>query len=425
MPTSTEHPTPTNASACAGVHTSPPRFDDAAAILDALPERVVRYRIADLVITYSNASWRKLHRVDRAFGRSLADFLSEDGFVGLRRQLALLGPDRPVLTDPVPRSTLNEPDLWLEWNDRYIVSPDGPEVLSVGRDVTARRAAEMELAATQARFRELADHSSDIVWRLELDPAPRFDYISPSVENITGYPPEFFLESFANMIGVVDEASQRAIAESLAGERELTSYDTSVRRPDGSVVICETRATPTAGGVQGISRDVTEVRRLREQLTALASEDPLTGLPNRRRLDELLTRALAEPTSSLTIAYVDLDGLKQVNDRHGHGAGDVLLCGVAAALGTIGDDHVVARIGGDEFIVATSGSTGPGALADRIEAALTVAVDISREVAIVPRASIGVVTSDEATRSPAALIEAADRAMYVVKRSRKPPAAAG
>jgi len=135
---------------------------DAEAILDAVPERVVRYRIDDFAITYCNVAWCQSYGVEReqAIGRPLDTFLTVDGRDGLRTQLRILGPDQPVATDPNARSTSGHPDLWLEWVDRYMVGPDGPEVLSVGRDVTARRDAELRLAASEARFRNLADHSS-------------------------------------------------------------------------------------------------------------------------------------------------------------------------------------------------------------------------------------------------------------------------
>ena len=74
---------------------------DAAAMLDALPERVNRYRLPDLEIVYCNAAWAAQYHVDpdQAIGQPLDRFLSEDELVGLHSQLALLGPDNPVLVD--------------------------------------------------------------------------------------------------------------------------------------------------------------------------------------------------------------------------------------------------------------------------------------------------------------------------------------
>ena len=164
---------------------------DAVAMLDALPMRVNRYRIADLAITYCNAAWAAQYGVEpqHVIGRPLDQYLSDDELVGLHSQLAVLGPERPIAIDTVARATPNQAGQWLEWLDRYVEGPDGPEVLSVGRDVTERYVAERRLAESEARFRDLADKSSDVVWRFVVQPSPHFDYMSPAVERILGYPP--------------------------------------------------------------------------------------------------------------------------------------------------------------------------------------------------------------------------------------------
>ncbi len=142
--------------------------ENAAAMLDALPERVNRYRFSDLAIVYCNAAWGAQYNVDpgEAVGRSLKEFLSDDEMDGVHQQLALLGPDAPILVDSEARAVANAPDKWLEWIDRYLLGPDGPEVLSIGRDVTQRHDTEIKLAESEARFRDLADKSADVVWRL-------------------------------------------------------------------------------------------------------------------------------------------------------------------------------------------------------------------------------------------------------------------
>ena len=397
---------------------------DAEAILDAVPERVVRYRIDDFAITYCNVAWCQSYGVEReqAIGRPLDTFLTVDGRDGLRTQLRILGPDRPVATDPTARSTSGHPDLWLEWVDRYMVGPDGPEVLSVGRDVTARRDAELRLAASEARFRNLADHSSDIVWRLATVPVPHFDYISPSFERVTGYPTELLTDHFESIFDIVDEASRRAVEISLRGEHEFVEVDLSFRRPDGSIVILETRATRISDGVQGVSRDVTEFLRLQARLTELASLDPLTGLPNRRRLAELFEELLDRADGCATaVAYVDLDGLKEINDLYGHEAGDTILCGVARRLSdATGPDDIVARIGGDEFVVVFDGASDrTDELVARIHDALREPIELDDGTPIVAHASVGISHSDDVGDNASQLLAVADQAMYENKRRRR------
>jgi diguanylate cyclase (GGDEF)-like protein/PAS domain S-box-containing protein len=399
---------------------------DAEAMLDALPERVNRYRVSDLAITYCNAAWASQYGVEpsEAIGRPLDSFLSDDELEGLHSQLALLGPDNPALVDTVARAAPNAPGQWLEWSDRWVIGPDGPEVLSVGRDVTERFVAELRLAESEARFRDLADKSSDIVWRLVAVPRPRFDYISPSVENILGYPPSFFLEDFDRILDILDDDGRTAVAQAGRREHSLDRFDFNVRHADGSIVVCETRSTFVRDGMQGVSRDVTELRRLQESLADLALRDPLTGLANRRLLQELLDSELwrvQHAGTPLAVAYIDVDGLKQVNDNHGHDAGDTVLRETARRLLDLTRSHdVVARLGGDEFVlVFEPDEQGLGPFVDRIHAALAAPIELSPTTSVVCSASVGAVDTGTVGYSASFLLTAADEAMYRVKRERR------
>lgn len=395
-------------------------------MLDALPEMVNRFRIADLSITYCNQAWAAQYGVTpaQAVGRPLDQFLTLDELTGLRTQLACLGPDRPVIADTVPRSSHSSTGQWVAWVDRYLIGPTGPEVLSVGRDVTERHTAELARAASEARFRALADQASDIVWNVVADPVPRFDYVSPSVEAILGYPPAFFFDDFQRIVGLLDESGRVAIERTLSGERHLDRIDFHIRHANGSIVICETRTTDVPSGLQGVSRDVTELRRLQETLAAHALRDPLTGLANRRLLDELLDTELARSRRTgtpLAVAYIDVDGLKQVNDAHGHDAGDLVLRETARRLlKAVRGADVVARIGGDEFVVVFEpDDPSSDRLVDRIETLLAEPIDAGAAGALRCPASIGTADTRTVGTSPERLLAAADDAMYQVKRARR------
>ena len=128
---------------------------DAAATLDALPERVIRFRLPDLFIIYCNTAWAEQYHLEPAqvIGHTLDQFLLEDGLAGLNSQLALLSLENPVLTDLLARNAPNAPGRWVEWVDRYLVDDEGAQVLAVGRYVTRRHIAELQLAESEARFR--------------------------------------------------------------------------------------------------------------------------------------------------------------------------------------------------------------------------------------------------------------------------------
>ncbi len=394
-----------------------------AEMLNALPERVVRYTLPDLTIVYCNAAWAAAYNITPAegIGRSLRDFLSADGQAGLTDQLARLGPDTPILTDPVFRSDIHSPGRYAQWVDRYVCDEDGEAIVAVGRDVTERRIADLKLAESEARFRDLAEKSIDVVWHFAVYPYPHIDYVSPSVEKSLGYPPSFFLDDFDRFLAILDEDGRRVIDRALLGERIPERYDFKFRHVNGSIVIGETITTPVRGGMQGVSRDVTELRQLQASLAALALRDPLTGLANRRLFNELFEADLARRRRSglpLAVAYIDLDDFKSVNDSYGHDAGDVVLCETAKRLQSIvRAADIVARLGGDEFVVVFEPSyTTSDDLVDRITEALSVPVAVTDTIALGCPASIGSADTRTAGYDSAALLAAADAAMYEAKR---------
>ena len=151
--------------------------------------------------------------------------------------------------------------------------------------------------------------------------------------------------------------------------------------------------------------------------------DPLTGLPNRALLEELLDRAVARGRRSqhtAAVLFADLDGFKSVNDRYGHQVGDQLLHAVASRLTTIlrpGD--TLARLGGDEFVVLCEDLTDPGdaeLVADRLAAALQMPFDLHGQDVTVS-ASVGIAFSGPGQDMPAVLLRDADFAMYQAKRA--------
>jgi diguanylate cyclase (GGDEF)-like protein/PAS domain S-box-containing protein len=173
-----------------------------------------------------------------------------------------------------------------------------------------------------------------------------------------------------------------------------------------------------------IGRDITEVNEAHADLQYRATHDALTGLPNRTMVLDHLRLALARrdrEERGVGIVFLDLDGFKDINDRYGHDAGDVVLQDIAQRLASATrPSDTVARYGGDEFVVLLDG-LGQGAIeaehiAQRlVEAIAAVPVSFGRRVAIT--ASAGVVVAPEHLDNPERLITAADRLMYRAKRA--------
>jgi diguanylate cyclase (GGDEF)-like protein len=163
-----------------------------------------------------------------------------------------------------------------------------------------------------------------------------------------------------------------------------------------------------------------KIGSLRQQ----ATRDALTGLYNRRMLEEFLPTAVARctPAHTLSLLMIDVDNFKPLNDTLGHPAGDDLLRNISQIIrSTIRETDLAFRCGGDEFIVVLDGIDAPGgrAVADR----LTKLVDdlaTTLHVAAPPRLSIGVATLTEcADRSAEHLLATADKRLYTVKHDRQ------
>lgn len=194
------------------------------------------------------------------------------------------------------------------------------------------------------------------------------------------------------------------------------------------IVVCSTeRQMPATGTLFRIQRaaELAGVVLFRahadELLRHAANHDGLTGLPNRAGFHSKAVTSLSE--SSVAVLYVDIDGLKPVNDQFGHHAGDIVLKSAANRIRSITrvGDHA-GRLGGDEFAVLLS-ETGRTDLdlayaqrvADRLLDAMSKPIDIGG-VEVVVSASIGIVVSDEPAQLEA-LLSTADAAMYQAKRA--------
>ncbi len=164
------------------------------------------------------------------------------------------------------------------------------------------------------------------------------------------------------------------------------------------------------------------LRQSNQELSSRATTDTLTGIANRRGLQEALSRMLAQSRRDgrpLQLAFVDLDGFKPINDQYGHDVGDRFLVHIASRLlATVRVSDVVGRYGGDEFVVIAMGDQ-PDELAERLRQAVQGRFMDGEVVLDYPGASIGVVTSQPGETDPEALIRRADQTMYAIKKQRK------
>jgi diguanylate cyclase (GGDEF)-like protein len=201
--------------------------------------------------------------------------------------------------------------------------------------------------------------------------------------------------------------------------------DDLLLQPKGAVPrVITLRAFPLSQRSLGISLlDVTDAAAASEALRRQALYDGLTGLPNRRLLDQELHRAVREtPTSgeSIALLLMDLDQFKEVNDALGHQVGDRLLCEIGVRLAGLIDDALVARLGGDEFAIVLVGHLGTDramTVAEQVRSTLAEPFQID-DLRLQSNASIGIAVFPDQAHDVATLVQRADVAMYQAKKSR-------
>ncbi len=188
------------------------------------------------------------------------------------------------------------------------------------------------------------------------------------------------------------------------------------KRPNGTVL--EIRGMPIAeGGFVTTYLDVTEQRKGQALVEYLATHDQLTELPNRTLLLDRLQVALAGSRrgSKIALHYIDLDGFKPINDKHGHTVGDLVLKNVARRMrSTIRETDTVARVGGDEFVIIQAeieSAEDADVLARRIVASVSGAC-FGDDEAVSVGASIGIALAPWDGNSPDELLLKADQALY-------------
>ncbi|HLD69124.1 MAG TPA: EAL domain-containing protein, partial [Pseudomonas sp.] len=293
------------------------------------------------------------------------------------------------------------------------------------QDISEQRRRDLEM---RTRTRAVEASINAVVITDNEQPDQPIVYVNPAFERITGYRAEEVLGRNCRFLQgeLLGQAGLETIRRALGALEEGGALLRNVRK-DGSEFWNDLRVSPVVndrGKVShfvGIIHDITEAKRYQEELEHQANHDGLTGLPNRNLLNDRIRQAIAYASrdqGQFTLAFMDLDHFKVVNDGLGHNAGDQLLTQVADRLrASICEIDTVARLGGDEFIILLASRDQLGEQVDwleRIKKAIATPMMLDgQEVAV--SCSIGFCCYPNDGQDADTLLRNADTAMYQAK----------
>ncbi len=299
-------------------------------------------------------------------------------------------------------------------------------------EITERRRVEAALRESEERYALAMQGAHDGIWDWNLK--SKQIYFSPRWKEMLGFTVDEIGNDPQEWLGRVYpqdlEPLKQAIAAHLRGQTPHLENEHRIRHKDGTYrwMLCRGLAVRGVDGgvgrMAGSQTDISGRKEVEAKLVQDASTDGLTGLPNRvyflEQLRKALQRALEEPSYVFAVLFLDLDRFKYINDSLGHPVGDELLVAVAQILKNIlRSNDVVARQGGDEFVILLDGVPDVDIA---ISVSSTILQNLSRPIWLDERGvfvttstSIGIVMSTFEYQDPEDILRDADIAMYAAK----------
>lgn len=284
-------------------------------------------------------------------------------------------------------------------------------------------------------FSTVLDYSLDLFAYIDIN--YRYQYISNSYAHFYGFTPDELIHQSPKKVfdaTTYQEVISPYLNECVNNKKPVNfeswistnkfeqphflymSYLPHISRETGEVV-----------GVIVIAKDVTEFKRAENILSTSANTDPLTDIPNRLYLErklESLTQGTSRSSDRFALLFCDLDGFKQVNDSHGHAVGDKVLYQVAKRLSKhIRNEDVIARYGGDEFIILVSplvDSDVVSIIKEKIDRSISQPFDVAGNKINIG-VSIGTSIYPDEGKVIQDLFDLADRRMYESKNTKSDP----
>ena len=279
-----------------------------------------------------------------------------------------------------------------------------------------------ELAASEARYRQLVENLNEIVF--EIDRQGHLNFLNRVWTKTLGH--DVDIARNCPLTAFVHDDDRQlidSIIHSILHENHSIKTELRFLHQDGTTVWFEISAQPNGkGGASGVLMDISDRKQATAQLHYLAYHDSLTGLPNRlsfvRCLEHAISRVKTNPDLCFAVLFLDLDGFKLVNDSLGHLVGDRLLIEIAERLQQCIANHgTVSRFGGDEFNILLEDIIDEEDAIDfagRIRESLMQPFELEGHQMAVST-SIGIVLNTATSMHPDRLLQSADTALYQAK----------
>ncbi|MED5619832.1 bifunctional diguanylate cyclase/phosphodiesterase [Ideonella sp. BN130291] len=315
-----------------------------------------------------------------------------------------------------------------------VVDIDGElMVFGSARDVTERKRLLASLEASSAQARQLlaeqtAMLNNDIVGMAKLRDRTAL-WTNRALERMFGYAAGELQGRSSRLLYPSDAAFEALGREAYAALAAGQNYRTQLQlqHKEGHLLWIDLSGVALSDGLSfWMMVDITAMKEAQARIEHIAFHDALTQLPNRLLLADRLHQAIAAAVRAGTrtaVCYLDLDGFKQVNDMHGHEAGDALLAELASRLqAALRGNDTAARVGGDEFVLLITGLEQTGGwrpIVQRLMELLHAPVVLPGGLLVRVGASMGVALVPDDGTDPSALLAKADEAMLHAKRAGK------
>lgn len=325
-------------------------------------------------------------------------------------------------------------EKFISWNSRRFFDRNGSMIgsIAIGLEVTESRQMRQLLENRERQLATLMGNLPGLAYRSRVTDQWTMVFVSSGCQSVTGYAPAELLGNGGQLYSEIFHSGDRAECV-IAIEPAITAnqpfeLEYRIRRKDGKEIwVWEQARSMDVNGetfVEGIIMEITDRKLMEQQLAKLATRDSLTGLYNRRGLEDRFRHESARCQRyhrPLSVLMIDVDRFKPINDYHGHHVGDAVLYQMSRQLqkDVRKVDHV-GRYGGEELVVLLPEMDAPEALemAERIRHSIeTNSFSFEGGEPIRITVSIGVASYPAHDDSPEHLVRSADRAMYQAKQA--------